>query len=143
MTAYSMQITSRALALVLVVGFTGAAGAASHEGHAKALYLVQGSSGPGFATPEETVRVLESTVLPMFDALAKLEAEGKIVAGGLPLGDRAFTFIARAGSHEELDRMLRALPAWGILDWKVTPLEPFADRAAQERAVVKQLKGGR
>ena len=103
-------------------------------------YLVSGSEGPGFASPEEAVEILEEVVLPTFDALMKLEARKKIVAGGLPVGDRAFVFIAEAASNEELDRLLRSLPAWGVLEWHVTPLQSFAGRAAQERDLVKQFK---
>jgi len=103
-------------------------------------YLVSGSEGPGFASPEEAVEILEEVVLPTFDVLMKLEAQKKIAAGGLPVGDRAFVFIAEAASNEELDRLLRSLPAWGVLEWHVTPLQSFAGRAAQERDVVKQFK---
>jgi hypothetical protein len=103
-------------------------------------YLVSGSEGPGFASPEEAVEILEEVVLPTFDALMKLEARKKIVAGGLPVGDRAFIFIVEAASNEELDRLLRSLPAWGVLEWHVTPLQSFAGRAAQERDLVKQFK---
>jgi len=103
-------------------------------------YMVSGSEGPGFASPEEAVEILEEVVLPTFDALMKLEARKKIVAGGLPVGDRAFVFIAEAASNEELDRLLRSLPAWGVLEWHVTPLQSFAGRAAQERDVVKRFK---
>jgi hypothetical protein len=103
-------------------------------------YLVSGSEGPGFASPEEAVEILEEVVLPTFDALMKLEAQKKIAAGGLPVGDRAFVFIAEAASNEELDRLLRSLPAWGVLEWQVTPLQSFAGRAAQERDVVKRFK---
>jgi hypothetical protein len=103
-------------------------------------YLVSGSEGPGFASPEEAVEILEEVVLPTFDALMKLEARKKIVVGGLPVGERAFVFIAEAASNEELDRLLRSLPAWGVLEWQVTPLQSFAGRAAQERDLVKQFK---
>ena len=103
-------------------------------------YLVTGSEGPGFASPEEAVEILEEVVLPTFDVLLKLEAQKKIVAGGLPVGDRAFVFIAEAASNEELDRLLRGLPAWGVLEWHVTPLQSFAGRAAQDRDVVKRFK---
>ena len=103
-------------------------------------YLVSGSEGPGFASPEEAVEILEEVVIPTFDALMKLEAQKKIAAGGLPVGDRAFIFIVEAASNEELDRLLRSIPAWGVLDWHVTPLQSFAGRAAQERDVVKQFK---
>jgi len=103
-------------------------------------YLVSGSEGPGFASPEEAVEILEEVVIPTFDALMKLEAQKKIAAGGLPVGDRAFIFIVEAASNEELDRLLRSIPAWGVLEWHVTPLQSFAGRAAQERDVVKQFK---
>ena len=58
-------------------------------------YLVSASEGPGFATPEETLKVLEDLVLPLFEALMRLEAEKKILAGGLPLGERALCSLWR------------------------------------------------
>jgi len=103
-------------------------------------YLVSGSEGPGWHSPEEAVEVLEKGVLPTFDALMKLEEDNKIVAGGLPVGDRAVVFIAEAASNEELDRMLRKIPAWGVMKWEVRALQPFAGRAAQEREIVEELK---
>jgi hypothetical protein len=103
-------------------------------------YLVTGSRGPGFTSPEEALAVLEHGILPTFDALLALEAERKIVAGGLPVGDRAFVFIAEAASNEELDAMLRSIPAWGVLEWEVTPVQSFKGRAEIERNAVKRLK---
>ena len=103
-------------------------------------YLVMASMGPGFANPEEEVKILEKLVLPSFELLIALE-EKKILAGGLPVGERAFVFIVDASSHEEVDQMLRMIPLWGSLDWEVTPLQSFAGRAAQEKNIVKKLKG--
>jgi len=103
-------------------------------------YLVRGSGGPGFASPEEAIKVLEEIVLPSFDQLMRLEKKKKIRAGGLPIGDRALVFIAEASSNEELDQMLRALPMWGSLDWEVTALQTFSGRADQERGIIKKLK---
>jgi muconolactone delta-isomerase len=103
-------------------------------------YLVVGSEGPGFASPEEAVQLLEDIILPSFDALAKLEAERRILAGGLPVGERAFVFIVEASSNEELDQLLRNIPMWGSLNWEVTPLQSFAGRAAHERDAIKKLK---
>ncbi len=51
-------------------------------------YLVFGSEGPGFASSEEAVHLLEKLVLPSFDVLMRLEEQNKILAGGLPVGDR-------------------------------------------------------
>ena len=103
-------------------------------------YLVVGSGGPGFASPEEMVKVLKEIILPSFDELVSLEKKKTILAGGLPVGDRSFVFIVEASSNEELDQMLRTIPMWGSLDWEVTALQTFSGRAAQERRIVKELK---
>jgi hypothetical protein len=106
-------------------------------------YLVVGSDGPGFSSPEEAVEALEKVVLPTFDALIELEAQNRIVAGGLPVADRAFVFILEAPSHAEVDELLRELPAWGALEWEVTPLQSFDGRARIERVALKKLKSGK
>ena len=106
-------------------------------------YLVSGTAGPGFGSPEEALHVLESVILPSFETLMKLERQKKIVAGGLPVGDRAFVFIMEAKSNEEVDQTLREIPMWGALDWEVVALQSFKGRADQERQIVKKLKGRR
>jgi hypothetical protein len=57
-------------------------------------------------------------ILPTFDMLLELMAKKKIVAGGLPAGSRKLYFIAEADTHDEIDRMLRDLPAWGVFPGK-------------------------
>jgi hypothetical protein len=103
-------------------------------------YLVIGSEGPGFSSPEEAAQVLDEIILPSFDHLIKLEADKKILGGGLPVGDRAFVFIIEASSNEELDQLLRSIPMWGSLQWEVTPLQTFTGRAEYERNALKELK---
>jgi hypothetical protein len=106
-------------------------------------YLVSATAGPGFSSPEEARHILESVILPSFDALMKLERQKKIVAGGLPLGDRAFVFIMEAKSNEDVDQTLREIPMWGMVDWEVVALQSFKGRADQERQIVKKMKGRR
>jgi muconolactone delta-isomerase len=103
-------------------------------------YLAVASGGPGFASPEEAVEVLQGVILPSFKELIELEKRKKIIAGGVPVGDRAFVFIAEAKSNDELDQMLRRLPMWGRLDWEVTALQTFSGRAKQERQAVRELR---
>src|SRR5258708_11129486 len=103
-------------------------------------YLVIASDGPGFSSPEEAVQVLEKGVLPTFDVLMKLETDKKIIAGGLPVGERKFVFILDASSNEEADQILRDIPAWGVLKWQVTPLQSFGGRAENERSIVSDLQ---
>ncbi|MBT8137024.1 MAG: hypothetical protein KJO54_08445 [Gammaproteobacteria bacterium] len=101
------------------------------------LFLVKTSEGPGFTDPKEVLMVLENGILPTF---AAMQAEKRIITGGLPAGSRTFYLIVEAGSHDEVDRMLRDLPAWGVFSWKVIPLQSIAGRAKMEKEIVKQLK---
>lgn len=103
-------------------------------------YLVVGSEGPASPDPEELVEILEKEIFPTFDMLMKLEAEKKILAGGLPVGDRAFVFIVEASSNEEVDNILRDLPAWSGLEWEVTPLVSLEGRLKKDRSIVEEIK---
>lgn len=103
-------------------------------------YLVVGSSGPGFMSPSEGMELLENVVLPSFNYMIQLEKEKKIIAGGLPVGDRAFVFVMEADSNDELDRLIRNIPMWATLDWEVTPLQTLSARADQERQAVQEYK---
>jgi hypothetical protein len=62
------------------------------------------------------------------------------LAGGLPVAERKFVFILEAASTVEVDRILRDIPAWGVLQWQVTPLQSFAGRASMERGILAELK---
>lgn len=103
-------------------------------------YLVHASEGPSFTAVEQMIPVLENTVLPGLEALADLETRKTVLAGGLPVGERALVFIIDAPSNEELDAMLQNIPLWGLLTWKVTPLQSFRSRADHERALVAKVK---
>jgi muconolactone delta-isomerase len=105
-------------------------------------YLVQAADGPSFTSAEEMIPILENIVLPGLDAVTDLEAKKTILAGGLPVGERALVFIIEAPSNEELDVMLQKIPLWGLLTWKVTPLQSFKARADHERAFVGIAKKG-
>jgi hypothetical protein len=105
-------------------------------------YLVYGTGGPAFHSSDEVVSILEDAVLPGFEHLSKLESAKKIVAGGVPVGERALVFIIEAASNDEADQMLRDLPFWGLLEWDVSPLQSFANRAAKERSVLQAIKAG-
>src|SRR5438045_1487210 len=103
-------------------------------------YLVEGTRGTLPPTPEAAIALLENMVLPHFEYLMKLEREGKILAGGLPVGDRAFVLIIETATNDEADRLIRDMPGWPLLEWKVTPLQSVAARADMERQVAQDLK---
>src|SRR5690348_7248853 len=106
-------------------------------------YLVEANRGPLPGSPEEALALLEGVVIPHFDYLIRLKAEGKILAGGLPVGDRAFVCIIEAASNDEADKIVRDMPLWGALEWKVTPLQSVEARKAMEQATVQSLRAAR
>jgi len=74
------------------------------------------------------------------DTLIKLKSEGKIIAGGLRVGERALVLIFEAESNEELDTILQRLPLWGLAKWKVTPLETLEGRTGRDHQYIEQLE---
>ena len=53
-------------------------------------YLVEAARGSLPSSPEQAIALLEGTVIPACEYLIRLKAEGKILAGGVLVGDRAF-----------------------------------------------------
>src|SRR5499427_1349789 len=103
-------------------------------------YLVEAARGSLPSSPEQAIALLEGTVIPACEYVIRLKAEGKVLAGGVLVGDRAFVCIIEAASNDEADRIVREMPTWGVLEWKVTPLQSFEGRAEIERKVVAALK---
>jgi hypothetical protein len=85
---------------------------------------------------EQTIERLDKLVIPTLESLGK---DGKVRAGGITIGTLAGAFVVEAKSKDEVSELLRALPAQGIMQWKVTPLETFAHWADIERKVVQGL----
>ncbi len=90
--------------------------------------------------PDRFLGMLRSAVLPGHEALINLKSEGKVVAGGFPVGERAIAFIVEADSPKELDSLLQEIPFWGIVKTKVTALQDFEDRGDQDRQFAEQLE---
>jgi muconolactone delta-isomerase len=112
------------------------------ERSSKVQYLVTMNfvdPGPLLA-PQQFVGMIRQAVLPGHEALASLRSEGKILAGGFPVGERAIAFIIEADSPEELDSLLQGIPFWGITKTKVTPLQNWDNRRDQDRQFAEQLE---
>jgi len=90
--------------------------------------------------PQQFLGMARTSVLPGHEAIINLKSEGKILAGGYPLGEKAIVFIIESDSPKELDALLQEIPFWGITKTKVTPLQNFEDRRAQDRQFAEQLE---
>src|SRR5215204_6236551 len=95
--------------------------------------------GPLLA-PQQLLGMYRTAVLPGYEALSNLESEGKILAGGYPVGERAIAFIVEVDSPKELDALVQGIPFWGIVKTKVTPLQDFEDRRDQDQQFIEQLE---
>ena len=74
--------------------------------------------------PEQSKLMFEQ-VMTSIEILAKLEAEGKILAGGVPSAQRKHVFIIEAESNDEVTQLLQGLPVWMEHRWEVVPLETW------------------
>ncbi len=63
-------------------------------------------------------------VVSTWEVIKQLENDGKVLAGGALIGQRAGLVIADVASNEELAEMLNRLPLSAYLDWDVSPLIP-------------------
>jgi hypothetical protein len=90
--------------------------------------------------PQQVAQMVERLIIPSFEALAKLEDEKKVLGGGVNVGARGGAFILEVASEDEANRVLQSLPFWGLIKWTITPLQGFRQRAADQRAMLQQLK---
>ena len=134
MSSSLRPIKSALLALSVAVTLVLVPAAAADQ-----LYLVKFKATEAGApvNAEQAVALLEGLIVP---TLTQLSQDGRVLAGGLHPGAREGVFVIRAASHEAVTVMLRHLPAWGVWEWQVTPLESFAHRAGLEGEVVAALK---
>lgn len=95
--------------------------------------------GPLLA-PQELLGMYRTAVLPGHEALINLKSEGKILAGGYPIGERAIALVIESDSPKELDALLMEIPFWGITKTKVTPLQDLEDRRDQDRQGAEQIE---
>lgn len=105
-------------------------------------YLVQmklTSSGRP-ATPEEGVAFIEQIILPTLELCKTLEAEKKIIAGGVVSGSIALSLLVRAESAQEVDDLVTSLPVWPRMETTVTPLNSFEGRMQALRPRLDELK---
>jgi hypothetical protein len=109
----------------------------------KYLVTMELVAGAPMDSPQELLKWLEQMIIPTEEALIKLEADGRILAGGDITGRRGMAFIAEAASNAELSEMLSGILEWPLMEVDVTPLESFKERLSQVRASVKRLKAAR
>ena len=103
-------------------------------------YLVEAENIDGLIPMKDVPDYINHIVIPSYEHLIKLESENKI-KGGLVAGQRAGAFVMEAASNEDLGNMLRSIPFWGMVKWKITPLQSFKSAMEQDGKIAKMLSG--
>ncbi|MFC2009142.1 muconolactone Delta-isomerase family protein [Chloroflexota bacterium] len=106
----------------------------------KYLVTMDLAGGPPTGPPQQAVQWMEQSAIPQLEAMVKLEAEKKILAGGGVVGQRGSAYVIEAQSGEELDRLLWNLPSFGVLRIDVTPLVSFETRLEESRQKLQAIK---
>jgi muconolactone delta-isomerase len=71
--------------------------------------------------------IVTQKILPSLDALKDLQSQGKVLAGGHPVGQRYVVLFMEAESEDEVRRLLGELPLSELGDMHVTELKSFEE----------------
>jgi muconolactone delta-isomerase len=63
-------------------------------------------------------------VASSWEAIKQLENNGKVIAGGAMVGQRAGCVIVDVDSNEDLSELITRLPVAAYMEWEVVPLIP-------------------
>ncbi len=71
--------------------------------------------------------IVTDKILPSLDALKDLQSQGKVLAGGHPVGQRYVVLFMEAESEDEVRRLLGELPLSKLGEMHVTELKSFEE----------------
>jgi hypothetical protein len=71
--------------------------------------------------------IVTQKILPSLDALKNLQSQGKVIAGGHPVGQRYVVLFMEAESEDEVREVLGELPLSELGDMHVTELKSFEE----------------
>ena len=71
--------------------------------------------------------IVRDKILPSLDALKDLQSQGKVLAGGHPVGQRYVVLFMEAESEDEVRELLGELPLSELGEMQVTELKSFEE----------------
>jgi muconolactone delta-isomerase len=76
---------------------------------------------------DQLTQLIRGAILPSVESLTKLQAQGKVVSGGYPIGRPAIVLLVDAHSEEELYEILKDLPIWEQTEAEITRMQGFEE----------------
>jgi muconolactone delta-isomerase len=95
--------------------------------------------GPTYP-PDKVTDMVENAIVPSLEMVAQLEKAGKIKAAGVIAGTKGSVMILDVADNNELSQTVQSFPFWSLMKVRITPLQKFTERAAQEKRAVKYLR---
>ena len=80
------------------------------------------------------VGTIRKTILPSLEALSALKAQGRVLSGGYPSGQRSIMLIVEADSEEGVLEMLQRVPHWDAPSTEVTRLHALEEVSGEHPA---------
>src|SRR5215212_5775425 len=71
--------------------------------------------------------IVTDKILPSLDALKDRQSQGRVLAGGLPVGRRYVVLFMEAESEDEVRELLGELPLSELGEMQVTELKSFEE----------------
>jgi muconolactone delta-isomerase len=90
------------------------------------LYFVTTDHFGGPPPPPDQFGPLLEAVSASVEKLNQLLEDGKIIAGGVPAGQKRHVFIVEADSNDEVTELVQSLPFFMAHRWEITPLESWS-----------------
>ena len=75
----------------------------------------------------QLTELIRGAILPSVESLTKLQAQGKVVSWGYPIGRPAIVLLVDTQSEEELYEILKGLPIWEQTEAEITPMQGFKE----------------
>jgi len=76
---------------------------------------------------DQLAKFIRGAVLPSVESLTKLQAQGKLIYGGYPIGRPTIVLLVEAHSEKELYEILKGLPLWEQVEVEVTRMWDYEE----------------
>jgi muconolactone delta-isomerase len=76
---------------------------------------------------EQLANIVREAILPTVEPLIPLRAQAKLVTGGYLVGEGTMVFVFEADSEEEVRKVLKGLPLWGLVTTEVKRMRALGE----------------
>ena len=83
---------------------------------------------------DQLTQFIRGAILPSVESLTRLQAQGKVVSGGYPIGRPAIVLLVDAESEEELYEILEGLPIWEQVEAETRRMQGFEELMDSDEA---------